>query len=308
MSNGLIAFPKIFPIGQDYISKLFHGPVEVTEKIDGSQFIFGKLDGEVVMRSKGAIIYDFENRNPNDLFYPVIQHVLSIAHLLPEGRMFFGETLCRPKHNTLTYGRVPKNHFALFAVGNRNHQFVQHYEDLADWAEFLDVDVVPCLYHGEIKNPESLRELMDRESVLWGPKMEGVVVKNYQQPFLLGGQPIPVMAGKHVSEAFKEVHRKNWSSENTGRGRWQSFKESFKTEARWQKAVQHLEEAGELEHAPKDIGKLLIEIKRDITEEEKENIKNFLWKEFGGDVLRTAAGGFPEWYKNKLLERGFDYV
>lgn len=306
MSNGLISFPKIFPIGQDYISKLFHGPVEVTEKIDGSQFIAGKLNGELVMRSKGAMIYDFENRNPNDLFYPVIQHFLSIADILPEGRIFFGETLCRPKHNTLTYERVPKNHFMLFAVGNIHHQFCQNYEDLADWAEFLDTDVVPCLYYGEITNPEGLRELMDKESVLGGPKMEGVVIKNYQQPFLLCGQPIPVMAGKYVSEAFKEVHRGTWAKEHTAGGKWQAFKAGYNTEARWDKAIQHLEEAGELVHEPRDIGKLIAEIQRDITEEEKETIKNFLWNHYGKEVLRTACFGFPEYYKSKLLERGFD--
>lgn len=302
----LIAFPKIFPIGQDYISKIFHGPVEVTEKIDGSQFIFGKFNGELLMRSKGTMIYDYESRAENDLFYPVIQHVMYIADLLPEGRMFFGETLARPKHNTLQYKQVPRNHFMLFAVGNLQHQFVQNYEDLAMWAEQLKVDVVPCLYHGEIKSPEMLKELMDKESVLGGALCEGVVVKNYAQPFLLGGQPIPVMAGKYVSEAFKEVHRGTWSKEHTSGGKWQAFKAGYNTEARWDKAIQHLEEEGVLEHAPKDIGKLVAEIQRDITEEEQENIKKFLWNHYGKEVLRTACFGFPEYYKEKLLERGFE--
>jgi hypothetical protein len=47
------AFPKIFAIGQDYIKDIFDGEVEVTEKIDGSQFVFGKLAGELYFRSKG---------------------------------------------------------------------------------------------------------------------------------------------------------------------------------------------------------------------------------------------------------------
>jgi hypothetical protein len=304
--SGLTAFPKIFHLGQDYISRIFHGPVEVTEKLDGSQFVVGKLDGELVMRSKGTMIYDYESRNENDLFYPVIQHFMDIAHYLPEGRIFYGETLCKPKHNTLAYSRVPKNHFMLFGVGNLRHQFCQNYEDLADWAEFLHVEVVPCLYHGTIKNPEMLKDIMDKESVLGGSKMEGVVIKNYQQPFLLGGQPIPVMAGKYVSEAFKEVHRTSWSKEHTAGGKWQAFKAGYNTEARWNKAIQHLEEKGELERAPRDIGKLITEIQRDITEEEQENIKQFLWNHQGKEVLRSACVGFPEFYKSKLLERGFE--
>ncbi|MBK9272829.1 MAG: hypothetical protein IPM48_14685 [Saprospiraceae bacterium] len=40
-------------------------------------------------------------------------------------------------------------------------------------------------------------------------------------------------------------------------------------------------------------------------EEEKENIKEFLWKEFSGELLRTARSGFPEWYKKKLVEESF---
>ena len=46
------AFPKIFAIGQDYIKDIFDGEVEVTEKIDGSQFVFGKLAGELYFEVK----------------------------------------------------------------------------------------------------------------------------------------------------------------------------------------------------------------------------------------------------------------
>lgn len=304
----ITAFPKIFPLGQDYISKIFDGPVEITEKIDGSQFVFGKdHEGTLMIRSKGTMIHDYETRRENDLFYPAIQHILSIQHNIPSGMVFYGETLAKPKHNTLCYKRVPKNHFALFAAAEYGtHKFVDCYDGLVEWSNQLDTDVVPLIYKGVVNSYEFIKELMDNDSVLGGAKMEGVVVKNYHQPFLLGGQPIPVMSGKYVSEEFKEVHRSGWSKENTGPGRWQTFKDGYRTEARWQKAVQHLREAGVLEGSPRDIGKLIPEIQRDITEEEKEVIKNFLWREFGSDVLRTAIRGFPEWYKNQLLKGAFD--
>ena len=256
------------------------------------------------------MIHDYATRNENDLFYPVIQHVLSIEKALPNGFVFFGETLKKPQHNTLAYERIPKNHFALFAISEYGtSKFLDNYAQLTNWAhDILDTDVVPLIYQGEVKSYDFIKELMDNDSVLGGAKMEGVVVKNYNQPFLLGGQPIPVMAGKYVSEEFKEVHRSGWSKENTGPGRWQTFKDGYRTEARWQKAVQHLREAGVLEGSPRDIGKLIPEIQRDITEEEKEVIKNFLWREFGSDVLRTAIRGFPEWYKNQLLENAFEHT
>jgi len=46
------AFPKIFTLGTDYISDIFKEEVEITEKIDGSQISFGKIEGELYMRSK----------------------------------------------------------------------------------------------------------------------------------------------------------------------------------------------------------------------------------------------------------------
>jgi len=49
------AFPKIFAIGTDYISNIFDDEVEITEKIDGSQFAFGKVNGELFMRIKIGI-------------------------------------------------------------------------------------------------------------------------------------------------------------------------------------------------------------------------------------------------------------
>ena len=170
----------------------------------------------------------------------------------------------------------------------------------------LEIEVVPLIYQGNVKNPDFLMGLLERESILGKANIEGVVVKNYQAKFLLGGQPMPLMAGKFVSEKFKEVHRNGWGKEHTGKGKWETFKESFKTEARWLKAIQHLQEAGKLTNTPQDIGALLKSIKDDITEEEKEMIKEFLWKEFGVEVLRHATIGLPEWYKERLMTRSFE--
>ena len=50
------AFPKILHVGDKQISDLFDGEVEITEKLDGSQFGFGRVDGELVIRSKGREI------------------------------------------------------------------------------------------------------------------------------------------------------------------------------------------------------------------------------------------------------------
>ena len=116
---------------------------------------------------------------------------------------------------------------------------------------------------------------------------------------------MPLMMGKFVSENFKEVNQKTWKGEHTGKGKWELFCEAYRTPARWNKAIQHLADIGELENSPRDIGKLIKEIQRDITEEEKQTIMEFLFREFGNEVLRKSIAGFPEYYKEKLAERSF---
>jgi hypothetical protein len=297
------SFPKIFAIGTEYIKDVFRDEVEITEKVDGSQFAFGVIDGEFYMRSKGKQIFP---EAPEKMFIKACDYVYSIQEKLPNNIVYYCEYLQSSKHNVLQYKRHPKNYLLLFGVSDNMGKFVSDYESIKTYAEEIDIETVPLIYHGKIEDAQNLLKLLENESILGDTKIEGIVVKNYSQPFLLGGQPIPIMMGKFVSEKFKEVHRTKWSGEFTSKGKWVTFMESFRTEARWNKAVQHLNERGELENAPRDIGKLLKEVNLDIIEEEKENIKEFLWKEFGKAVLRKSTAGLPEWYKEKLLKNGFE--
>lgn len=185
-------------------------------------------------------------------------------------------------------------------------KFISKHEELQKWADILDIEVVPLVYRGMIKDTDMIKSFLERESILGGAKIEGIVAKNYEKPFLLGGQPISVMSGKYVSEAFKEVHRTSWGG-HTNKGGWELFKSGYRTDARWDKAIQHLTESGELTNTPKDIPLLIIEVQKDIGQEEKEIIKRFLWNSFGKELLRYSVGGLPEYYKNKLLERGFNH-
>lgn len=294
------AFPKIFAIGDRHILNIFKGEVEITEKIDGSQFIFGRVERELYCRSKGKmLILDA----PEKMFTLAVEHVLSVQDNLPDNAVYYSEYLKKPKHNSLAYDNVPKNHITLFGAV-RNDKWASH-EELSEVAKCIDVDVVPLIYRGEIKKPDEIFELIERESYLGGQNIEGIVVKNYNQPFFISDRVFPVMAGKYVSEKFKEKHQNTWKKENTGKGKWQVFCENFRTEARWEKAVQHLKESGNLEGSPRDIGGLIKEIQRDITEEEKDNIMEFLWRQFGGELLRGAIRGCPEWYKEELARGSF---
>lgn len=302
MSN-IRAFPKIFTIGQDFIRDIFKEPVEVTEKVDGSQFNFGRVEGELCLRSKGKELFQDA---PEKMFDKAVDYVLSIEDRIPDNTVFHAEYLRERKHNVLCYDRPPENNLILFGVSDTSMKFESEHKNLQEWAHVLGIEAVPMLYHGMVESLNQLTLLLEFESILGGTTVEGVVCKNYARPFLLGGQPMPVMMGKFVSEKYKEVHRKGWSDEFKTKNRWEIFMEGYRTEARWQKAVQHLADNGELENAPRDIGKLLKAVHLDIEEECKEDIKAFLWREFGSDLKRKAVAGLPEWYKEQLAKRSFE--
>ena len=296
------SFPKIFQIGSDFISSIFEGTVSITEKIDGSQFSFGKIDGELYLRSKGQQLFP---DNPEKMFSEAIEYVISIQDKIPDNTVYYSEYLKKPNHNILNYERVPKNNLIVFGVSDEKGNFKKDYEAIKKFADTVKLETVAKIYEGKIDNAEQLLKFLETESVLGKTKVEGIVVKNYFNPFLLGGQPIPIMMGKYVSEKFKEVHKEKWGRKFSSKGKWETFKESFKTEARWEKGIQHLRDNGKLENSPRDIGSLIKEIQRDIEEEEKENIKEFLWKEYDQEILRYSTRGFPEFYKEKLLKSNF---
>lgn len=294
------AFPKIFAIGSRYTERLFNGEVEITEKVDGSQIGFGYVDGELIIRSKGSQLF---LEKPEKMFGDAIETIKELIPAISDGTFYYGEYLRTPKHNVLKYSRTPKDHIALYGMLDIKTQYYYPYSKIAEEAQRLAIDVVPILYQGVVRTVEDLKSNLDRESFLGGAKIEGFVVKNYNEQLLIGGQVIPILMGKFVSEDFKEVHRKEWKSENTNKGRWDVYKSQFCNTARWHKAIQYLRDAGRLEYAPKDIGSLIARIQQDIVEEEKENIKEWLFNEFGSEIGREAIKGFPQWYKEYLLAR-----
>jgi hypothetical protein len=296
------AFPKIFPVGSDYIQNLFKGDVEITEKIDGSQFDFGcDENNQIVMRSKGKEMY-FESYEK--LFNKAVDFVADKQGLILKypGTYFYCEYLQKPKHNILCYERVPENNLILFGVRIEGNGYISKYNQLEKWGRILGLETVPILYHGKVNSYEELSKYLETPSCLGKETVEGIVIKNYNETVLIGGNLYPVF-GKYVRESFKEKHNKEWT---TGKDRVQMFIDSFRTEARWDKVIQHLKEKGELVNEPKDIGILLKEIERDLLEEEELNIKNGLYKLFKDQILRKARAGFPEYYKAKLLEKSFE--
>ena len=295
-----IKFPKIFAIGQRNVEAVFQDHVEVTEKIDGSSLAFGMLNGELRVCTRRTDLFPGQ---PAGMFQTGLDYIVGLASRMPEGWRYYGEYLFRPKHNCLKYDRVPHNNIALFGVQRPDGTFCA-YDELLDAAALLDIGFAPLLMEGNGIDLQALTPLLERESVLGGVKIEGVVIKNYHRPSRLVEVEYPIMCAKLVSEQFKERQHSDWRN-HTGKGKWETYCESFRAEARWNKAIQARKEAGEFLGAPQDIGPLIRLIQEDIKEEEIEGIKEMLWKEYGPQLLRIAIQGFPDYFKEKLQEGAY---
>jgi hypothetical protein len=293
-------YPKVFAMGHRAIRDILTGSVVIEEKVDGSQFSFGVIDGELVCRSKRQKL---ELEAPEQLFIQAVEAARELAPLLHPGWIYRGEYLKKPKHNVLAYDRVPRRHIIIFDVVTDHETYLMPWEKAAE-AERLGLEVTPVIYAGKApESPDALKGLLGTLSVLGGQTIEGVVVKNYDRLTPFGF----VMMGKYVSENFKEVAGVVWKKNNP---RPDDFIEQlvsrYRTPARWQKAVQHLTDAGKLEDSPRDIGILLKEVAQDVLEEEGDAIKETIFKHFWKDIHRGLVKGIPEWYKERLLERAFD--
>lgn len=267
----------------------------VQEKIDGSQFSFGVQNGELYMRSRNSIIYSTE---PPKMFRKAVDTVLDLfaRGMLVDGYTYRGEVLQSRQHNTLTYDRAPNGNIVLFDVDLGNQYYATHTQ-LADIAAEFGVDCVP-LYDVLDRAPttEEINDWFSRESILGG-RVEGVVLKSRG----LYGQDKKVLMAKIVSEEFKEKHNSSWKDRNPNRNDVLSrIISEYGSEARWQKAVQHLGEQDKLTHSPQDIGMLMKELADDFEQECKEDICAILWSHFRKDIVRGIQKGFPEWYKEKL--------
>lgn len=289
------SYPKVYNFGHRVIRDLFIDDVLLQEKIDGSQISFGILDGELLVRSKGNhIILDA----PEKMFAKGVESVLERKDLLREGYIYRGEYLQRPKHNVISYNRIPNGHIILYDVEATPSNYLKC-DEIDEEATRIGLESVPTYEYGPV-DLKGIRDFLDKESCLGGSKIEGVVAKSHT----LFGRDGKALMGKYVSEQFKEVHQKK-KYKTTNKDIIQSIKESYRTEARWQKAVQHLDEAGKLEHDPKDIGRLIKAVNQDVLEECTEEIKEALFKWAWKQISRGITAGLPEWYKEKLIKEQF---
>lgn len=293
------SYPKIFNLGHSALADLLLDPVTVEEKVDGSQFSFGRFGEELKCRSKGQQIVI---EKPEALFTKAVETAQALFPILRDGWTYRAEYLQKPKHNALAYDRIPARHLILFDISPSEEVYLTYAEKKVE-ADRLGLEIVPLMFEGMVTSADQVFGFLDRVSCLGGQKIEGVVLKNYKR----FGPDKKVLLGKHVSEEFKEVHKRDWKSSNPLAGDvLQLLCDQYHTKARWNKAIQHLKERGEIDGTPRDIGKLLTEVQSDIRAECESEIKEQLFKWAIPKITRAAIAGLPEWYKDRLVEKQFE--
>lgn len=306
------SYPSIFALGHRALVDLLTVPVLVEEKVDGSQFSFGRFHventngeawnpDELKVRSKGcAMIPDA----PEKMFIKAVESVKSRWDLLHPGWTYRCEYLAKPKHNALTYDRVPNGHLIVFDVNTDHETYLSPVEKAVEAAR-IGLECVPLLFTGRLEKIEEFRAFLDTQSVLGGQKIEGVVVKPLD--YNLFGQDKKVVMGKFVSEVFKEVHAREWKASNPhSKDILSMLGDTYTSQARWNKARQHLQESGRLEGSPRDIATLMKEIPEDIKKECEAEIKEKLFAWAWPNIRRMTTQGVPEWYKDQLLRQQFE--
>jgi hypothetical protein len=297
MTEEVMGYGKPLTLGHKWLDELWDGTVYIQEKIDGSQFSFTVTDDDVLLcRSHNQQIYTLEEAS---MFQPAVDMalVLQSKGVLTKGYIYRCEFLRKPKHNKLAYERTPEGFLILFDVDMGNQDYMRPKELKAE-AQKIGLEVVPMLAKtvGGVPDLALLDGLLDKDSILGGCKIEGIVLKNYDKISLSDSK---VLMGKYVSADFKEKMKQDKSVKKSTLER---IIFQLKTDARWDKAIQHLEEQGELEREPRDIGKLVREIQEDTFEEEGEWIRDTLYESFKKDIERGIVGGFAEYYKRRLAE------
>jgi len=302
MSDSWHSYPSIFALGHRALAELLLDPVIVEEKVDGSQFSFCLLDqedGQRVSRchSKGA---QLNLVAPEKIFIRAMEVVQALD--LHPGWTYRAEYLAKPKHNALAYDRIPEKHLMVFDINTGHEEYMPYAQKAAECAR-LGLEIVPLVYEGVLDTFANFRSMIDRVSALGGQKVEGVVVKNYNR----FGPDKKVLMGKFVSEAFKEVHAAEWKAENPSKTDIvDRLIDTLRTPARWNKAVQHLKERGQIEDSPRDIGLLIKEVQADIEKECMDMIAAELAEWALPQIRRGVVRGLPEFYKEELLKRQFE--
>ncbi len=288
MDPRLPSYAKPETLGTPGTQGVFEGSFYIQEKIDGSQISFGLVGDKVSIRSKGRELTVDEGVKYDKLFAPAVSTIRNLwaSGKLAAGYIYRGEAVASLRHNVLQYKRVPTGGVVLYDV--EVNGVPQTQTELEIVAASLGLEAAQLIWAGNEHPGDAIDGMLNRESMLGG-MIEGIVIKNNAKG----------IRAKFVSAGFKEVagqpNKKAKESFDMA-----AIAASYRTHARWNKAIQHLREDGKLTDSPRDIGPLVREIQADLAREETENIKQVLFDKFFPMIQKESVRDFHQYYKEIL--------
>ena len=301
--NHLEHYPKVLHLEElRYFDLKPETEYIIEEKVDGSQFRFGLKDGKRFYGSHN-IDYDAE-RQPDALFAEAVAGANEILDSFDElivphnyDITFFAEFLKAPRHNTLTYARVPTHHLVVFDILFNNEY--QSRSDKEKICELLGCEVVPLLMKTTtFPDISVMDELIKTTSFLGNTQIEGVVIKNYAivaERFNL----IRPLILKYVRDDFKELNNKNWNEANP-RTIEKVWDKVINCQQVYQKALQHIKESGKYTGELCDIAPMIEEVRKDVETEYKTLLIEAMWEFHKKELVRWITRGLPNFYKDYI--------
>lgn len=290
----------------------------VEEKVDGSQFRFGIIDGK---RFYGSHNIDYnESRHPDKMFELAVKGANEILDtfttvsidtentIMRENKgsvVFFAEFLKSPRHNTLTYSRIPSHNLVIFDIAIDGWYVSREVKESMAWA--FGFETVPLL-HSSKSFPSSalLDELIKQDSFLGNTRIEGVVVKNYDLYAERFNMVRPLLL-KYVRDDFKELNNKNWNEINP-KSIEKVWDKMVNCQQVYNKALQHIRESGKYTGELRDIAPMIEEIRKDVETEYKTLLIEAMWKFHEKELVRWITRGLPSFYKKYLYDEAYKTI
>lgn len=301
-------YPKVLSLGQPLIADIFSHPVEISEKVDGSQCRIQLTEDSVKCGSKNVGIADEKMFR---LAHEQAERIWNekVWWTFGDDITLFAEFLNKEKHNVLIYGRVPLNNLYLFGamVDDRHLQT----DELIEIAKELQIEPPHILAaESDVKSQSDIEEYLKVDSCLGNTILEGVVIKQYHEtyPALLAstqaffGYP---MAGKLVRDDFKERLDKEWSGKKQRETPLAKVTTEFLTDARFNKAIQHLADEGRITYEMNNLKDIIPEFYRDLVDEEHDEIVKIAMEEFWRQLKRKCDSFSVQEWKRYLVEKQF---
>lgn len=153
--------------GKEFTSKLFNSHVIVCEQIDGSRFLFQKLqDNNLVFYKKDNDQINYIDRTLMKFYENAIEYInelpIQIKANLPDNWTFGFQYFPSSAPINITYDRMPKNHLILtdISVRNESGRIIKVIHDpkiLKDWAVKLDVEQPPIIFSGMLNEYQKVQ-------------------------------------------------------------------------------------------------------------------------------------------------------